>query len=80
MAKPKQTLQAHETGRGEIQDNALKALVTSPLFRGRTEKAKKGKGAFQRKQRNQKGQAYKGYAPSPFYRLFCRLPLAPLPL
>ncbi|GGY93848.1 ribosome alternative rescue factor ArfA [Shewanella fodinae] len=63
--------QAHEMGRGAIKDNALKALVTSQLFRSRTEKAKKGKGAFQRKQRNQKGQAYKGYAPSDFYGLLC---------
>lgn len=29
-----------EVGRGEIQDNALKAVVTSPLFKVRVEKAK----------------------------------------
>lgn len=57
----------HEFGRGDIMDNALKAAVTSPLFRTRTESAKKGKGAFQRKQRNQKGQAHKGFAPFDFF-------------
>ncbi|WP_417760895.1 ribosome alternative rescue factor ArfA [Shewanella sp.] len=62
----------HEFGRGEIMDNALKAAVTSALFRTRTESAKKGKGAFQRKQRNQKGQAHKGFAPFDLYGLtFC---------
>ncbi|END2486578.1 TPA: ribosome alternative rescue factor ArfA [Vibrio vulnificus] len=38
-----------EIGRGTINDNALKALVTSQLFRTRVVKAKKGKGSFQRK-------------------------------
>lgn len=32
-----------EFGRGTIKDNALKAVVTSQLFRQRVEKAKKGK-------------------------------------
>ncbi|MDX3773588.1 ribosome alternative rescue factor ArfA [Chromatiaceae bacterium AAb-1] len=41
----------HEHGRGEIQDNALKALVTSNLFRTRIVKAKKGKGSYHRKGR-----------------------------
>ncbi|WP_073602820.1 alternative ribosome-rescue factor A [Vibrio aerogenes] len=39
----------YETGRGEIKHNALHALVTSPLFKTRVVKAKKGKGSFQRK-------------------------------
>ncbi|MCH1924097.1 ribosome alternative rescue factor ArfA [Shewanella sp. C32] len=70
MAKrSKRPVPQHEFGRGEIMDNALKAVVTSSLFRTRTESAKKGKGAFQRKQRNQKGQAHKGFAPFDFYRL-----------
>lgn len=43
---------AVEHHRGEIQDNALKALVTSQLFRAKVEKAKKGKGSFQRKQKH----------------------------
>ncbi|MDA0150256.1 ribosome alternative rescue factor ArfA [Vibrio sp. LaRot3] len=38
-----------EVGRGEIQDNALKAVVTSKLFKTRVEKPKKGKGSYQRK-------------------------------
>lgn len=41
----------HEHGRGEVQDNALKALVTSNLFRTRVVKAKKGKGSYNRKGR-----------------------------
>lgn len=36
-----------EFGRGEIKDNALKAVVTSQLFRTRVVKAKKGKGKLQ---------------------------------
>ena len=45
MAKHlKQTaLLEHESGRGQIKDNALKAVVTSSLFRCRSEKPKKGK-------------------------------------
>ncbi|WP_211164339.1 ribosome alternative rescue factor ArfA [Shewanella salipaludis] len=53
-------------GRGAIQDNALKALVTSPLFRSRTERPKKGKGAYSRKAANRKGHQHKGYAPFDF--------------
>ncbi|MCM0148895.1 ribosome alternative rescue factor ArfA [Photobacterium galatheae] len=44
-----QTVFETEHGRGVIQDNALKAVVTSKVFRSRVEKAKKGKGSFQRK-------------------------------
>ncbi|MFE8713329.1 ribosome alternative rescue factor ArfA, partial [Aeromonas allosaccharophila] len=36
-------------GRGVIQDNHLKALVTSTLFQARVEPSKKGKGSYQRK-------------------------------
>ncbi|MDX1392395.1 MAG: ribosome alternative rescue factor ArfA [Rheinheimera sp.] len=43
---------ATEHGRGEIRDNALKALVSSKLFQTRIVKAKKGKGSYQRKGRN----------------------------
>lgn len=52
---------AHDSGRGKIADNALKALVTSPLFRTRTEKAKKGKGSYNRKAQQRKG--HQGDAP-----------------
>ena len=55
----------HESGRGRINDNALKALVTSPLFRTRTEKAKKGKGSYNRKA-IRKGHQQKGDAPFDF--------------
>ena len=41
-----------EHGRGEIRDNALKALVTSKLFQTRVVKAKKGRGSYNRKGRN----------------------------
>ncbi|WP_165313649.1 alternative ribosome-rescue factor A [Vibrio ziniensis] len=44
-----------EFGRGVIKDNALKAVVTSRLFRQQVEKAKKGKGSFSRKMKH-KGQ------------------------
>lgn len=46
---------ALEHGRGVIKDNALKALVTSSLFRTRVVKAQKGKGSFKR-QAKHKGQ------------------------
>ncbi len=45
-----------EFGRGKIRDNALKAVVTSPLFKQRIEKAKKGKGSFNRKMKH-KGES-----------------------
>ncbi|ENM5907321.1 ribosome alternative rescue factor ArfA [Vibrio mimicus] len=38
-------------GRGTVKDNALKAVVTSSLFRCRVEKAKKGKGSYTRKEK-----------------------------
>ncbi|WP_412498942.1 ribosome alternative rescue factor ArfA [Shewanella indica] len=64
----KQTAQLeHESGRGQIKDNALKAVVTSSLFRCRSEKPKKGKGSYSRKGRNQKGQ--QGVAPFDFMTL-----------
>lgn len=59
--KPNVVATAHESGRGNIADNALKALVTSPLFRTRTEKAKKGKGSYNRKAQQNKG--HQGDAP-----------------
>lgn len=39
----------HDHKRGKIKDNALKALVTSPTFRTRVERKKKGKGSYSRK-------------------------------
>ncbi|MCL1041679.1 ribosome alternative rescue factor ArfA [Shewanella marisflavi] len=54
----------HESGRGVIKDNALKAIVTSELFKMRVEKPKKGKGSYKRQQ--QKGHMLKGIAPFDF--------------
>ncbi len=45
---------AVETGRGQVNHNFLAALVTSPVYRQRIVKAKKGKGAYQRKDQNHK--------------------------
>jgi alternative ribosome-rescue factor len=45
-------------GRGTIKDNALKAVVTSKLFTTRIEKAKKGKGSFQRKDKHKGRESY----------------------
>ena len=47
-----------EFGRGVIRDNALKAVVTSQLFRQRVEKAKKGKGSFNRKMKHKGKEPY----------------------
>ncbi|MCF2856714.1 ribosome alternative rescue factor ArfA [Pseudoalteromonas sp. SMS1] len=48
----------HAHQRGEIKENALKALVTSPLFKSKVEKAKKGKGSFRRKAKHQGQEPY----------------------
>ncbi len=47
-----------EFGRGVVKDNALKAVVTSQLFRQRVEKAKKGKGSFSRKMKHRGKEPY----------------------
>jgi len=39
---------AHDHNRGKINHNAMAALVTSPLFKAKTEKPKKGKGSYVR--------------------------------
>ncbi len=48
----------HEMNRGEIKENALKAVVTSQLFRTRIVKAKKGKGSFERKAKHRGKEPY----------------------
>ncbi|PSW16867.1 ribosome alternative rescue factor ArfA [Photobacterium sanctipauli] len=53
-----QQSQETELGRGTIKDNALKAAVTSQLFRTRVVKAKKGKGSFQRKGKHAGRESY----------------------
>ncbi|ATC94444.1 ribosome alternative rescue factor ArfA [Pseudoalteromonas tunicata] len=47
-----------ELGRGQINDNALAALVTSKLFKLQVVKAKKGKGSFARKAKHQGQEPY----------------------
>jgi alternative ribosome-rescue factor len=47
-----------EFGRGQINDNALKAVVTSKLFKVRVEKAKKGKGSYQRNLKHRGKEPY----------------------
>ncbi|STO64410.1 ArfA [Haemophilus parahaemolyticus] len=50
--------------RGKINDSAIKALVTDPLFRTRVERNKKGKGSYQRHEK------HKGESPFKINRLF----------
>ena len=40
--------------KGQINDNAIEALLHDPLFRQRVEKNKKGKGSFLRKAKHAK--------------------------
>jgi len=41
-----------DTGRGTVKDNFLAAVVTSKVYRAQVVKAKKGKGAYQRKDKH----------------------------
>ncbi|ENZ5483450.1 alternative ribosome-rescue factor [Serratia marcescens BIDMC 44] len=41
--------------KGQIQDNAIEALLHDPLFRQRVEKNVKGKGSYRRKEKHNKG-------------------------
>jgi alternative ribosome-rescue factor len=47
-----------ELGRGQIKDNFLAALVTSKVYKMQVVKAKKGKGSYQRKAKNTRGESY----------------------
>lgn len=47
-----------DLGRGDIKDNALKAMVTSKLYRAKVEKAKKGKGSFTRRAKHRGKEPY----------------------
>ncbi|BCE00118.1 alternative ribosome rescue factor ArfA [Marinicellulosiphila megalodicopiae] len=51
MSKKRNKIHEHESdlGRGKIKHNFLAALVTSKLYKMQVVKAKKGKGAYQRK-------------------------------
>ena len=53
--KKKSCISSIETGRGGIKHNHLAALVTSKVYRQQVMKAKKGKGAYSRKEKNNKG-------------------------
>ncbi len=48
----------HDHGRGEIKDNAIKALVTSVLFKSKVEKTNKGKGSYQRNNKHKGREPY----------------------
>lgn len=41
--------------KGQIQDNAIEALLHDPLFRQRIEINRKGKGSYRRKDKHLKG-------------------------
>tara|TARA_Y100001956_G_C3993249_1_gene130191 strand:- start:16 stop:225 length:210 start_codon:yes stop_codon:yes gene_type:complete len=65
MAKRSSPASLHEetdiqvdVGRGQIKDNALKAMVTSKLYRAKVEKAKKGKGSFRRNNKHKGKEPY----------------------
>lgn len=61
MMKEKQAISPsleHESRRGKIKDNALKAILTSPLYKIRVEKAKKGKGSYCRKGKHRGKEPY----------------------
>ena len=47
-----------ETGRGQVKHNHLAALVTSKVYRQQIVKAKKGKGAYARKDKNSRKFSY----------------------
>ncbi len=55
--------------KGEIQDNALQALLHDPLFRVRREENKKGKGSYRRKSRDNRQQG-EGNGKEVFHCLF----------
>lgn len=63
----KQANYAHQ--RGDIQESAIKALVTDPLFRQRVEKNRKGKGSYQRNAKHRKRDVNAGRAESPFKKV-----------
>lgn len=47
-----------DLGRGKIEDNFLAAIVTSKLYKMQVVKAKKGKGSYQRKNKNLRRESY----------------------
>lgn len=55
----------HDLKRGKIKDNAIKAIVTSELFRTRVERKKKGKGSYTRNTK------YKSKGMESYLKCFC---------
>lgn len=47
----------HDHKRGEIRDNAIAALVTSPMFKTRTMAKKAGKGSYNRKNKHKQDRS-----------------------
>lgn len=66
---------AHQ--RGEIRDNAIKALVGDPLFRSRIARNQKGKGSYRRNAKHRKSDygrdenPFKNVLTSGFKWVFC---------
>lgn len=52
------TAQSVDTGRGKIKDNHLAALVTSKVFKAQVVTARKGKGAYKRKDKHKGRESY----------------------
>lgn len=53
--KKKSSMSSVDSGRGEVKHNHLAALVTSKVYRQQVVKAKKGKGAYSRQDKNNNG-------------------------
>lgn len=47
-------MSGYQHKKGQINNNAIEALLHDPLFRQRVEKNKKGKGSFLRKEKHAK--------------------------
>jgi len=58
MNQSKSQSYAIDSGRGKIKDNFLAALVTSKVYKVQVVKAKKGKGAYQRKAKHNGQESY----------------------
>ena len=60
---------AYAHKRGKIQDSAVKAIVTDPLFHSRSERNKKGKGSYRRHEKHRLA-GYKNKSPFKSYAKF----------
>ncbi|TYK64790.1 alternative ribosome rescue factor ArfA [Colwellia echini] len=59
MSNKKKPTATTDLGRGEIKNNFLAALVTSKVYKMQVVKAKKGKGSYQRKAKNNAKASFK---------------------